>query len=74
MGPVATHRKLFTIRIKTFQNYRQYQLGRKTTKEWGVPADKIARIPIGVDTALFTLLHQNKEQKREKLGFSSHQL
>ena len=50
-------------------------LVEKRLKEWGVRADKIARIPIGVDTALFTLpTPEQRAKAREKLGFSSDQI
>ena len=50
-------------------------LVEKRLKEWGVPAAKIERIPIGVDTTLFTLpTPEQRAKAREKFGFRSEQI
>ena len=37
--------------------------------EWGIPQDKVVRIPLGVDTSVFTRFSEElKEKTREKLG------
>ncbi len=44
--------------------------------EWGVPREKLVRIPIGVDTSRFALLPSNQVRQsiREKLGIPSDRL
>ena len=43
--------------------------------DWGVPRDKLVRIPIGVDTQAFRMpTTQEKQHARERFGFSKHQI
>ncbi len=50
-------------------------LVEKRLVEWGVPCDKVTRIPIGVDTHLFVpATPEQRREARDKLGIADGQL